>query len=176
MSPDAIYASSLEGAEEAARGLRSVGLFQLRGLPDLTADASERLDAIEIDDLESFLAENNVEVLDVREKSERDEGFIEGTRHLPYRIVRKCLDDLPRGQANHHDLLQRRPSLDRSERDRGRRQGSSSSTRRWRRGLGRPRRQHGAVPPLWQLSSERSLPPDTPPRLPRDAGTSPAFR
>ena len=25
----------------------------------------------------------------------RDEGYIEGTRHLPYRIVRKCLDDLP---------------------------------------------------------------------------------
>ena len=92
--PVAIYASSLEGAEEAARGLRSVGLFQLRGYL-LQADASEQLDAIEIDDLESFLAENNVEVLDVREKSERDEGFIEGTRHLPYRIVRKCLDDLP---------------------------------------------------------------------------------
>jgi hydroxyacylglutathione hydrolase len=92
--PVAIYASSLEGAEEAARGLRSVGLFQLRGyLPQAGADA--KLDAIEIDELESFLAENNVEVLDVREKSERDEGFIEGTRHLPYRIVRKCLDDLP---------------------------------------------------------------------------------
>jgi hydroxyacylglutathione hydrolase len=92
--PVAIYASSLEDAEEAARGLRSVGLFQLRGyLPH--AEANERLDAIEIDELESFLAENNVEVLDVREKSERDEGYIEGTRHLPYRIVRKCLDDLP---------------------------------------------------------------------------------
>jgi hydroxyacylglutathione hydrolase len=92
--PVAIYASSLEAAEEAARGLRSVGLFQLRGyLPQV--DASEQLDAIEIDELETFLTENNVEVLDVREKSERDEGFIEGTRHLPYRIVRKCLDDLP---------------------------------------------------------------------------------
>jgi len=91
--PVAIYASSLEGAEEAARGLRSVGLFELRGyLPQ--ADASEQLDAIEIDDLEAFLAENNVAVLDVREKSERDEGYIEGTRHLPYRLVRACADDL----------------------------------------------------------------------------------
>ncbi len=59
------------------------------------AEANEKLDAIEIDELERFLTENNVEVLDVREKSERDEGYIEGTRHIPYRIVRKCLDDLP---------------------------------------------------------------------------------
>jgi glyoxylase-like metal-dependent hydrolase (beta-lactamase superfamily II)/rhodanese-related sulfurtransferase len=92
--PVAIYASSFEDAEEAARGLRSVGLFQLRGyLPH--ADASEKLHAIEIDELERFLAENNVEVLDVRENSERDQVYIEGTRHIPYRIVRKCLDDLP---------------------------------------------------------------------------------
>jgi hydroxyacylglutathione hydrolase len=92
--PVAIYASSLVDAEEAARGLRSVGLFNLRGyLPE--ADTNEKLDSIEIDQLEKYLAENNVEVLDVREKSERDEGYIEGTRHLPYRIVRKCLDDLP---------------------------------------------------------------------------------
>jgi hydroxyacylglutathione hydrolase len=91
--PVAIYASSPEDAEDAARGLRSVGLFELRGyLPH--AEANEKLDAIEIDELEGFLAENNVEVLDVREKSERDEGYIEGTRHIPYRIVRKCLDDL----------------------------------------------------------------------------------
>ena len=92
--PVAIYASTLEDAEEAARGLLSVGLFELRGyLPE--AETNEKLDPIEIEDLDRLLAEGNVEVLDVREKSERDEGYIEGTRHLPYRIVRKCLDDLP---------------------------------------------------------------------------------
>ncbi len=92
--PVAIYASTLEDAEEAARGLRSVGLFELRGyLPH--AEANEKLDAIEIEDLDKVLANGNVEVLDVRENSERDEGYIEGTRHIPYRIVRKLLDDLP---------------------------------------------------------------------------------
>jgi rhodanese-related sulfurtransferase len=35
-----------------------------------------------------------VEVLDVREKSERDEGYIDGTRHMPYRLVRAFADDL----------------------------------------------------------------------------------
>jgi hydroxyacylglutathione hydrolase len=92
--PVAIYASTLEDAEEAARGLRSVGLFELRGyLPH--AETNEKLDPIEIEELDEVLANGDVEVLDVREKSERDEGYIEGTRHIPYRIVRKCLDDLP---------------------------------------------------------------------------------
>jgi glyoxylase-like metal-dependent hydrolase (beta-lactamase superfamily II)/rhodanese-related sulfurtransferase len=91
--PVAIYASSVEDAEEAARGLRSVGLFELRGyLPH--ADVTEKIEPIEIDDLEKLLADGSVEVLDVREKSERDEGYIEGTRHLPYRLVRAFVDDL----------------------------------------------------------------------------------
>ena len=92
--PVAIYASSLEDAEQAGRSLQSVGLFELRGyLPQ--AETSEKLEPIEIEELDRLLADGTVEVLDVREKSERDEGYIEGTRHLPYRIVRKCLDDLP---------------------------------------------------------------------------------
>jgi len=91
--PVALYASSLEDAEEAARGLRSVGLFELRGhLPH--AETSEKLEPVEIEELDRLLAEGKVEVLDVREKSERDEGYIDGTRHLPYRLVRACVDDL----------------------------------------------------------------------------------
>ena len=91
--PVAIYASSLERAEEAARGLRSVGLFELRGyLPQ--ADASESSTRSRSTS-SSHSSRRAVEVLDVREKSERDEGYIDGTRHLPYRIVRACLDDLP---------------------------------------------------------------------------------
>ncbi len=91
--PVAIHASSTEDAEQAAVGLRSVGLFELRGyLPH--ADESEKLEPIEIEELDRLLSEGKVEVLDVREKSERDEGYIDGTRHLPYRLVRACVDDL----------------------------------------------------------------------------------
>ena len=91
--PVSIYASSAEDAELAAQSLRSVGLFELRGrLPE--ADETEKLDPIEIEDLDRLLAEGTVEVLDVREKSERDDGYIDGTRHLPYRLVRACVDDL----------------------------------------------------------------------------------
>jgi hydroxyacylglutathione hydrolase len=91
--PVAIYASSMEDAQAAAQGLRSVGLFELRGyLPH--ADASEKLEPIEIEDLERLVVDGKVEVLDVREKSERDEGYIDGTRHMPYRLVRAFADDL----------------------------------------------------------------------------------
>jgi glyoxylase-like metal-dependent hydrolase (beta-lactamase superfamily II)/rhodanese-related sulfurtransferase len=91
--PVAIYAASADDAEQAAQSLRSVGLFELRGyLPD--ADTTEKLDPIEIEELDRMLADGTVEVLDVREKSERDEGYIDGTRHLPYRLVRACVDDL----------------------------------------------------------------------------------
>jgi len=92
--PVAIYAGSPDDAEEAARGLRSVGLFNLRGyLPH--ADASDKIEAIDIEQLQRLTANGPVEILDVREKSERDEGYIEGTRHMPYRIVRAFLEDLP---------------------------------------------------------------------------------
>jgi glyoxylase-like metal-dependent hydrolase (beta-lactamase superfamily II)/rhodanese-related sulfurtransferase len=91
--PVAIHASSTEDAEEAARGLRSVGLFELRGyLPQV--DETEKLEPIEVGEVDRLLAEGAVEVLDVREKSERDGGYIDGTRHLPYRLVRACVDDL----------------------------------------------------------------------------------
>ena len=90
----AIYAESAEDAERAARGLRSVGLFNLRGyLPH--ADASEQIEPIDIEQLQRLTANGPVEILDVREKSERDEGYIDGTRHMPYRIVRSFLEDLP---------------------------------------------------------------------------------
>ena len=37
-------------------------------------------------------------MLDVREKDERDEGYIPGTRHIPYRLVRAYRDELDNGR------------------------------------------------------------------------------
>ena len=78
---------------ELPRGPALGRLFELEGyLPD--ADTNETLEPIGIDELEHLLADGKVEVLDVREKSERDEGYIDGTRHMPYRLVRAFADDL----------------------------------------------------------------------------------
>ena len=93
--PVAIFAGSREEAERAARGLRVIGFLDLAGYIDSLA-AVERIDPIELEELERLLADGRVEVVDVREADERDRGYIAGSRHIPYRLLRACGDDLPR--------------------------------------------------------------------------------
>ena len=47
-----------------------------------------------MDELDRLLAANGVEVIDVRELHERDDGFIPGSRNIPYRLVREYGDEL----------------------------------------------------------------------------------
>jgi rhodanese-related sulfurtransferase len=47
-----------------------------------------------LDELEA-LVESGATIVDVREKDERDEGYIPGSRHVPYRLMRSCCPDLP---------------------------------------------------------------------------------
>jgi hydroxyacylglutathione hydrolase len=56
-------------------------------------DATERSQPIDVRELERLLDEGSVQVLDVREKSERDEGYIPGTLHIPYRLLRETGTD-----------------------------------------------------------------------------------
>ena len=96
-APITLHASSPEQAELAAKGLRAVGLLDLSGYL-LELETPERLDPIELNELEALLAEDAVEVVDVREKDERDEGYIPGSRHIPYRLVRAYRDELVNGR------------------------------------------------------------------------------
>ena len=95
--PVTIHARSREDAERAAGRLYAVGLFDLAGYV-LELPTPERLEPIAIDELESLLERDAVEVLDVREKDERDEGYIPGSRHIPYRLVRAYSDELANGR------------------------------------------------------------------------------
>jgi glyoxylase-like metal-dependent hydrolase (beta-lactamase superfamily II)/rhodanese-related sulfurtransferase len=90
--PVVLHASSREEAEHAARGLWSVGLFDLAGY-FTHADATERSQVVQVRELERLLEEGSVQVLDVREKDERDGGYIPGTLHIPYRLLRACGGD-----------------------------------------------------------------------------------
>jgi hydroxyacylglutathione hydrolase len=83
-----LHASDDDEAERAARGLRSVGFLDLAGYVT-NVDATEQLRPIELDELERLLEEGSVQVLDVREKSERDESYIPGSLHIPYRLLRE---------------------------------------------------------------------------------------
>jgi hydroxyacylglutathione hydrolase len=87
-----VHASDEEEAERAAHGLRSVGFLELAGYVT-NVNATERLQPIELDEVERLLDEGAVQVVDVREKSERDEGYIPGTLHIPYRLLRETGTD-----------------------------------------------------------------------------------
>jgi hydroxyacylglutathione hydrolase len=59
--------------------------------------SEERLEPVDFDELERMLESDEVEVVDVRELSERDEGYIAGSRNIPYRVVRAFADELADG-------------------------------------------------------------------------------
>jgi len=86
----------LESANErdallAAERLHAVGIFDLAGWREPGAD--EALPSIAVDELERALANEEVQLIDVREKDERDHGFIPGSTHLPYRSVRQAAEN-----------------------------------------------------------------------------------
>jgi hydroxyacylglutathione hydrolase len=87
-----IHAGDEEEAERAAAGLRSVGFLTLGGYVT-EVPATEQLEPIEVDEAERLLEEGSVQVLDVREKSERDEGYIPGSVHIPFRLLRESGPD-----------------------------------------------------------------------------------
>ncbi|HEV3478234.1 MAG TPA: MBL fold metallo-hydrolase [Gaiellaceae bacterium] len=92
-----IHAAGAEQAERAARGLRAVGIFELAGYL-ARPPADERLSPVELDELQRLIDADEVQVLDVREPHERDEGYIPGSRNIPYRLVREWADDLQGGK------------------------------------------------------------------------------
>ena len=87
-----LHAVDADEAAEAARGLRSVGFLELGGYVT-KVETSEQLEPVELDELERLVDEGTVQVLDVREKSERDEGYIPGSLHIPFRLLRAAGPD-----------------------------------------------------------------------------------
>jgi glyoxylase-like metal-dependent hydrolase (beta-lactamase superfamily II)/rhodanese-related sulfurtransferase len=83
-----IHASSQDEAERAAHGLRSVGFLELAGFVT-DVDGSEQLESVELTELERLM-DDGVQVIDVREKDEHDAGYIPGTLHIPFRLLRAC--------------------------------------------------------------------------------------
>jgi hydroxyacylglutathione hydrolase len=96
-TPITIHASSVDEAQDGARRLYAVGLLEVAGFV-VELDVPERLEPIGIEELERLVGADAVEVVDVREKDERDEGYIPGSRHIPYRLVRAYRDELDNGR------------------------------------------------------------------------------
>jgi glyoxylase-like metal-dependent hydrolase (beta-lactamase superfamily II)/rhodanese-related sulfurtransferase len=85
-----IHATDEEEALRATRALAAVAIFDVAGWEE--GGGEEPLRPVSLEELEQLLADDSVELLDVREANERDEGHIPGSRHLPYRTARAAAE------------------------------------------------------------------------------------
>ena len=92
MDPVVVLAAGAEEALRAVDGLRSVAFADVVGF--VLGGGDEATASITVDELDGLI-EAGATVVDVREKDERDEGYIPGSRHVPYRLMRSCCPDLP---------------------------------------------------------------------------------
>ena len=90
--PVVVQAASHGEAGRAIRGLQSVGFLELDGY--VLGGAGEQREAVGLDELEELLAAG-AELIDVRERDERDTGYIAGSRNIPYRLLSVCGADVP---------------------------------------------------------------------------------
>jgi hydroxyacylglutathione hydrolase len=90
--PVTVLADTPDEARRAVAGLRSVAFSEIAGY--VLGGGSETGAGVAVGDLERLI-EEGATVIDVREKDERDEGYIPGSRHVPYRLMRLCCPDIP---------------------------------------------------------------------------------
>jgi glyoxylase-like metal-dependent hydrolase (beta-lactamase superfamily II)/rhodanese-related sulfurtransferase len=88
--PLVLHATNQDEAGLAVRALQAVALFGVSGWQE--GGGVETLEPVSLDELERLLADDAVELLDVREADERDESHIPGSRHLPYRTARAAAE------------------------------------------------------------------------------------
>jgi hydroxyacylglutathione hydrolase len=91
--PVVVVATDEPEAEGGVRGLRSVGVLDVTGY--VLGGGPETLAVVAVEELDDLLAEG-AELVDVREKDERDSGYIAGSRNIPYRLLALGEADLPR--------------------------------------------------------------------------------
>ena len=91
-APVTVLASTATEARRAVGGLRSVAFDAVVGY--VLGGGTERTTGVTVEELERLIDEG-ASVIDVREKDERDEGYIPGSRHVPYRLMRLCCPDIP---------------------------------------------------------------------------------
>jgi hydroxyacylglutathione hydrolase len=90
--PIVVQAASAAEAQRAVRGLHAIGFLELEGY--VLGGGPERIEAVGLDELETLL-EGGAELIDVRERDERDGGYIAGSRNIPYRLLPVCGADVP---------------------------------------------------------------------------------
>ncbi len=83
-----LHARSREEAHAAARKLWAVGILDITGYV-VAPQATETLVTLDVEELKKLLASPGLQLVDVRETTERDSGYIPGSQNVPYRLLRK---------------------------------------------------------------------------------------
>ncbi len=91
--PVVVLAASYAEAQRAIGGLHKVAFDDIPGY--VLGEGPEHSEPVASEDLDDMLAAG-AELIDVREKDERDSGYIPGSRNIPYRLLGICGADLPR--------------------------------------------------------------------------------
>jgi glyoxylase-like metal-dependent hydrolase (beta-lactamase superfamily II) len=83
-----LHARDRAEALAATLGLWKVGILDVAGYV-LHPSAPETLAVVDVAELKQLIDSREVQVVDVREATERDAGYIPGSRNIPYRLLRK---------------------------------------------------------------------------------------
>lgn len=83
-----LHARNEAEALEAAEKLWAVGIFEVVGYL-VAVDAPTTLPILDVDELRALLDSPGLQLVDVRETTERDSGYIPGSTNVPYRLLRK---------------------------------------------------------------------------------------
>jgi glyoxylase-like metal-dependent hydrolase (beta-lactamase superfamily II)/rhodanese-related sulfurtransferase len=83
-----LHALSETDAVAAAHKLWAVGILELAGYV-LAPEASRTLPILDVEELKALLDSPGLQLVDVRETTERDSGYIPGSTNVPYRLLRK---------------------------------------------------------------------------------------
>jgi hydroxyacylglutathione hydrolase len=92
VKPVCVLSSSREEATRAIRGLHSIALLDVAGY--VLGGGPERMQVVELEELERVMAAG-AEVIDVRERDERYDGYIPGSRNISYRLLAVSDADVP---------------------------------------------------------------------------------
>jgi hydroxyacylglutathione hydrolase len=87
-----VQAATADEAQHAIRSLQAIGFLDIQGY--VLGAGAERIEPVDLDELDTLLA-HGAELIDVRERDERDSGYIAGSRNIPYRLLAVCGAEVP---------------------------------------------------------------------------------
>ena len=169
--PIVLHASSPDGGRAGGAPPARGRLPRARRLPRRRRGDASRSSRSRSTSSSGCCADGEIDLIDVREADERDAGYIPGSRHIPYRLLRAYGATVCRTTAGRDDLRERPARGDRRERPRRRRRRRPPGAPRRDRRLAAPRRPHGRVPPL-RLARDPSGHPARPGRGCRASATA----